>query len=74
MIFARRFGSNGRTLGFSVDRDAEAGWEVRQEEDNRVVKVTHCHDWHRVESMMALFQLKASELEQDGWQELTATD
>jgi hypothetical protein len=74
MIFARRFGSKGRTLGFSVERNTLAGWEVREEENDRVVKVVRCHDWHRVESMVALFQLKASELQQDGWQELTTAD
>ena len=72
MIFARRFFGEGRTLRFSVERDARAGWEVRQEEDDRVVKVMHCHDWHRVEGMMAAFDLKAFELEQKGWRELAA--
>jgi hypothetical protein len=25
------------------------GWEIREERDNRVVRVTHHTDWHRVE-------------------------
>jgi len=72
MIFARRFSSAGRTRGFLVERDASAGWAAREEEDNHVVNVVHCRDWHRVESMMAMFELKASKLQQDGWLEVPA--
>jgi hypothetical protein len=73
MIFARRFRSAGHTRGFSVERDALVGWAVREEEDDRVVRMTRCRDWHRVESLMTLFQIKASALQQDGWQEVTPT-
>lgn len=74
MIFKRRFQSEGRTHSFSVERDTRFGWQAREEENDQVVKVTHCHDWHRVESMMTLFQQKASKLQQSGWQELTAVE
>ena len=69
MIFVRRFRSEGQTRAFMVERDL-AGWAAREEENNHTVKVVHCHDWHRVERLMTLFELKASELRQDGWREV----
>jgi hypothetical protein len=72
MIFARRFAKTGRTFGLSVARDPRSGWAVQQEENGQVVKVSHYHDWHRVERQMAVFQVKASALQEAGWQELIA--
>lgn len=70
MIFARRFRSAGHTRDFLVQIGPELGWEVREEEDNRVIKRTRIHDWHRVEQAIALFAIEATRLERDGWVEL----
>jgi hypothetical protein len=35
-----------------------------------VGRLVHCHDWHQVERLMTLFELKAMELRQDGWREV----
>ncbi|HEY7447060.1 MAG TPA: hypothetical protein VH702_02870 [Vicinamibacterales bacterium] len=69
MIFMRKLRSEGQTRAFTVQRDLE-GWAAREEENNHTVKVVHCHDWHQVERLMTLFELKASELQQDGWREV----
>jgi hypothetical protein len=73
MIFIKRLRSEGQTRAFKVERNLE-GWAVREEENNRTVKLVHCHDWHRVERLMALFELKASELQQDGWREVSVSE
>ena len=73
MIFARYLSSQGHTRRFLVERDALVGWAVREEADDQVVRLSRYRDWHRVERMMALFELKASALRQDGWQEVGAT-
>lgn len=70
MIFMRRFRSDGHTRDFLVEIGSELGWEVRQEEDNRVVKSTRVRDWHRVEQAIALFAIEATRLERDGWVEV----
>ena len=47
------------------------GWEVREEEDSAVVRRTHRGDWHRVETDIQLFDIKAGALEGEGWHERT---
>lgn len=70
MIFAKRLFSGGHTKEFVVDEAQEFGWEVREEEDNQVVKRTWLHDWHRVENAMMRFALQATQLESSGWTEV----
>jgi len=72
MIFARRFSSQGHTRRFSVERDSVIGWAAREEEDKQIVKVMRFRDWHRVEQTIAMFDLKASDLRDQGWQEIPA--
>ena len=69
MILVRRFRSAGHTRDFLVEIGSGLGWEVREEEDNRVIKSTRKHDWHRVEQAIALFSLEASRLQSEGWVE-----
>jgi hypothetical protein len=73
MIFVRKFRSEGQTRAFTVERDL-AGWAAREEANNRTVKVVHCQDWHQVERLMTLFDLKASELRQGGWREVPVSE
>ena len=35
----------------------ELGWEVREERDGAIVRVSHRDDWHRVERLVELFKL-----------------
>ena len=70
MIFARHFRSDHHTRAFVVGRAGVRGWEVREVEDNEVVKQTWLHDWHHVESAMMLFSLQAVQLKSAGWVEV----
>jgi hypothetical protein len=73
MIFVRRFSSQGHTRQFCVEQDTVTGWAAREEEDNQVVKVTRARDWHRVERIIAMFDWKASMLQEQGWHEVGST-
>jgi hypothetical protein len=70
MVFAKRFRSNEHTRSFVVGNADERGWEVREEEDNEVVKRTWLHDWHRVENAMMRFAIRAMQLQNAGWTEV----
>ena len=70
MIFVKRLFSGGHTREFVVDNTDENGWEVREAQDNRVVKRSWLHDWERVENTMTRFAIEAMQLERDGWVEL----
>jgi hypothetical protein len=67
MIFTRRLQSRDHVRAFVVDEADERGWEVREEEDHRVVRRTWLHDWHRVEHAVMRFGLQATQLERAGW-------
>jgi hypothetical protein len=70
MIFTRRLRSRDHLRAFVVDEADERGWEVREEEDQRVVRRTWLHDWHRVEHAVMRFALQATQLERAGWTEI----
>lgn len=71
MIFSKRLRSQEHTREFVVDDADERGWEVREEEDSRVVKSTRMHDWHHVENAMTRFALEATLLQRAGWVEIS---
>jgi hypothetical protein len=48
--------STGHSSRLTVVRDA-LGWEVREERDGALVRVSHRDDWHRVERLVELFKL-----------------
>ena len=71
MIFAKRYASQDHTRAFVVgEADDRRGWEVREEEDNHVVKRTWLRDWHGVEKAMMRFAIEATELQDTGWTEV----
>jgi hypothetical protein len=49
-----------------------SGWEVRQENDNRVVRQACYQDWHRVERVRRAFVLEVAALRAEGWQEVSS--
>ncbi len=53
---------------FSISRTEESGWEVRREEDRRLIHHIRYRDWHRVERARAIFSLEVSKLTAAGWQ------
>ena len=73
MIFAKGFRSANHTKTFVVDEATDSGWQVREEEDNRVVRTTWVHDWHRVENAIMRFVIEGMQLQRAGWVEIQPT-
>ena len=67
-MFARTLTHDGHIRAFTVRSAGLEGWEVREEQDRRIVRQTCYSDWHRVERAMAIFSLEAATLEARGWQ------
>lgn len=67
--FARSVRKADHVRRFSI-RPAEAGWEVREEQDSQVIRQSCYQDWHRVEHARRAFVLELSQLREDGWQEV----
>ena len=72
MIFTKRLRRAQHVREFVVDRADERGWEVREEEDDQVIRRTWMRDWHRVENAMMRFALKSLQLQRAGWIEVPA--
>ena len=70
MIFSKQLRSREHTRQFVVDKADERGWQVREEQDNLVVKQAWLRDWHRVEKAMMRFAVEAAQLQRAGWQEV----
>lgn len=66
MVFDKRLVQSGHVREFTIRRD-ESGWEVREAQDRRIVRL-HCStDWHRIELMRAMFEQQIDLLERAGW-------
>jgi hypothetical protein len=55
------------TRRFTITDAGDEGWEVRDEEDTRVVRRVLYTDWHRVERARMTFDQEASSLAAAGW-------
>ena len=55
MNFTRERVEAGHTHRFTITR-SDVGWQVREECDSEIVKVTRYTDWHRVERAMDAFE------------------
>jgi hypothetical protein len=47
-----------------------AGWDVRDEQDSRVLRRVVYYDWHRVERASLAFSLEVQALLERGWTEM----
>jgi hypothetical protein len=65
-MFTRSLRNADHTRRFSI-QVTPSGWEVRREEDSRIVRRTELHDWHRVERARRSIALEVNELEAAGW-------
>jgi hypothetical protein len=61
MMLTREFVRDGHTKRVTITR-SEAGWVVREERDDRVVRDINYTDWHRVERALQMFELTNQEL------------
>ena len=66
-MFVKELYRAGHTRKFSIKDRRPAGWEVRDEQDSRVLKHVHYTDWHRVERALTRFALTIDDLESNGW-------
>lgn len=70
LIVSRILQRPGHTRRFIIARMAGSGWEVREEEDSRIVRTARYTDWHRVERARAIIDLRVSTLAGEGWVEV----
>ena len=68
-MYARIFRKAAQTRAFSIVDTGSSGWEVREEQDTRVVRIVRYDDWHRVERALLHFRREASALRASGWTE-----
>ena len=68
-MYARIFRKAAQTRSFSIVDTGSSGWEVREEQNTRVVRIVRYDDWHRVERALLLFGREASALRANGWTE-----
>jgi len=61
--------ADDRTRSYSISSLGNAGWEVKLEQEGELTRHVYYHDWHRVERVLALFQLEVSNLTEHGWHE-----
>lgn len=69
MIFTKRLTGQGQTMQFTVERHTASGW-VACEQDGRATHTSVIRDWRHVEATIALFELKAMALRNEGWAEI----
>lgn len=69
MIFVKRLAAEGHTRLFTIERHVASGW-IACEQDDRATRTSLIRDWRHVEATMALFELKASALRNEGWLEV----
>jgi hypothetical protein len=69
-MYARTFRKAEQERRFSIVDTGSTGWEVRHEQDHRVVKSVVYDDWHRVERARMTFSQEGERLKHDGWSEV----
>jgi hypothetical protein len=57
-MLTRQRTEDGQTIRLTV-KSLDEGWEVREERNDAVVRVTRQKDWHRVERSIDLFERQA---------------
>lgn len=68
-MYARMLRKASTTRRFTITHLQSAGWDVREEQDSRLVRRVVYHDWHRVERASLAFSLQAQALLASGWEE-----
>jgi len=58
-LLIREYTHAGHTDRVTITR-SQAGWDVRQERDDTIVRSVNYSDWHRVERALQLFDRVAS--------------
>lgn len=71
-MYARLLRKAGQTRRFTISDTNASGWEVKEEENSRVIRQVLYNDWHRVERAMMAFALQVTSLQDAGWTEATS--
>lgn len=66
-MFAKELRQAGHIRKFSITERGGDGWEVREIQDDRVLKQICYTDWHRVERALHVFTIQIGDLERQGW-------
>jgi hypothetical protein len=66
-MFIKELTQAGHRRRFSISERGKTGWEVRDVQDDKVLKQVHYTDWHRVERAQQMFNVMIEELESRGW-------
>lgn len=66
-MFNKELRLAGHVRSFLINWLGEDGWEVREEQDRRIIRQVRYTDWHRVERALLMFNLQIGELEARGW-------
>jgi len=66
-MFAKELHNEGHVKRFSIRENGNDGWDVREEQDDRVLRHVRYTDWHRVERALNVFALQIGQLEDRGW-------
>jgi hypothetical protein len=66
-MFAKELHNDGHVKKFSISENRNDGWEVREEQDNQILRQVRYTDWHRVERALTVFALEIGQLEDRGW-------
>jgi hypothetical protein len=69
-MFTRELTRAGQVRRFTIRESGGYGWEVREEQDSRVVRRVCYDDWHRVERALVTMREQVQELEARGWRAL----
>jgi hypothetical protein len=67
-MFLRELRQAGHTRRLSISPRGAEGWEVRDVQDDHVLKQALYTDWHRVERAVQMFTVLVADLESRGWQ------
>jgi hypothetical protein len=66
-MFIKELRQAGHTRRFVITEARDEGWEVREEADDRILRVQHYRDWHRVERARLRMEQEVLNLEDRGW-------
>jgi hypothetical protein len=60
-MLTREFVHAGHTKRVTITH-SDAGWDLREERDDRIVRKVNYTDWHRVERALQVFELSCQDV------------
>jgi hypothetical protein len=69
-MYARILRRAAHIRRFTITTTSSSGWEVREEEDSRIITSRLYDDWHRVERARFTFAAAEARLRGAGWEDV----